>query len=90
MNQFAADAYDCVYAVEAALEQAECTADMSAQDICDKLVTVFTDPTFEFSGLTGETMTWQDTGEVSKDPRAVIIQGGEYVSPENATDAASE
>ncbi len=89
-NQFAADAYDCVYAVKAALEQGECTPDMSASEICDKLVKVFTDPTFEFSGLTGETMTWQDTGEVSKDPRAVIIQGGEYVSPENATDAASE
>ena len=89
-NQFAADAYDCVYAVKAALEKAECTADMSAQDICDKLVTVFTDPTFEFSGLTGETMTWQDTGEVSKEPRAVVIQNGEYVSPENATsDTAS-
>ena len=89
-NQFAADAYDCVYAVKAALEKAECTPEMSASEICDKLVSVFSDPTFEFSGLTGETMTWQDTGEVTKDPRAVIIQDGAYVSPENATTTTSE
>ncbi len=89
-NQFAADAYDCVYAVKAALEKSECTPEMSASEICDKLVAVFSDPTFEFDGLTGETMTWQDTGEVSKEPRAVVIKDGAYVSPENATTETSE
>ena len=37
-NQFAADAYDGVYIVKAALEKAGCTGDMSATEICEALV----------------------------------------------------
>ena len=33
------------------------------------------------TGLTG-TMTWQETGEVSKTPTAVIIKDGAYVGAE--------
>ena len=33
-NQFAADGYDCVYALKAALASAGCTPDMSAEEIC--------------------------------------------------------
>ena len=36
-NQFAADAYDGVYAIKAAIDQAGVTPDMSASDICDAL-----------------------------------------------------
>lgn len=78
-NQFAADAYDCVYALQAALEKAGCTPDMSASDICDKLVDVFTGGDFTFDGLTGETMAWSDTGEVSKEPKGMVIKNGAYV-----------
>jgi branched-chain amino acid transport system substrate-binding protein len=78
-NQFAADGYDCVYAVAAALEKAECTPDMDHSEICDKLVAVFTDPEFTFDGLTGTTMTWDESGEVSKDPKGMVIQDGAYV-----------
>ena len=34
-NQFAADAYDCVYAYAQALEAAGATPDMSAEELCD-------------------------------------------------------
>jgi branched-chain amino acid transport system substrate-binding protein len=78
-NQFAADGYDCVYALVAALEKGECDPSMSFEEICDKLVEVFTDPTFTFDGLTGTTMTWSDSGEVSKDPKGMIIENGVYV-----------
>ena len=37
-NQFAADAYDCVYAYKAALENAGAAPDMSAEDLCDKMI----------------------------------------------------
>ena len=37
-NQFAADAYDCVYAYKAALEASGATADMSAEELCDKMI----------------------------------------------------
>ena len=43
-NQFAADAYDGVYIVKAALEQAGCTADMSNEEICDALVSAPSPP----------------------------------------------
>ena len=79
-NQFAADAYDAVYAIAAALENTGATTDMSASDLCDKLVAEFTSETFSFDGLTGAAMTWSITGEVSKAPKGMIIQNGAYVS----------
>ncbi len=78
-NQFAADGYDCVYAVYEAIQKGEISADMSNSDICDKLISVFTSPDFTFSGLTGEGMTWSDTGEVSKPPKGMVIKNGAYV-----------
>jgi len=30
-------------------------------------------------GITGDGMTWAATGEVSKDPKGMVIQGGAYV-----------
>lgn len=77
-NQFAADGYDCVYALKAALESAGCTPDMSAEAICEALVAQF--PTMSFDGITGTGMTWGSNGEVSKLPVAVVIQNGVYVS----------
>ena len=76
-NQFAADAYDCVYAIYNALTEAGVTADMSASDICDKLVAQFTAMTFD--GLTGEGMTWDASGAVTKSPKGMVIQDGAYV-----------
>ena len=78
-NQFAADAYDCIYAYKQALEAAGCTPDMSAQELCDKMIETF--PTITFEGLTGdgEGITWDADGAVSKNPKGMVIQNGAYV-----------
>lgn len=75
-NQFAADAYDAVYAIKAAIEQAGITPDMSASDICDSMKTAMTQITVD--GLTSSGMTWTAEGEPSKEPKAVVITNGEY------------
>ena len=78
-NQFAADAYDCVYAIYEACQKAGVTADMSVSDICDKMIETFTSGDFTFDGLTGGGMTWAATGEVSKEPKGMEIKDGAYV-----------
>ena len=76
-NQFAADAYDCVYAIKQALENAGATADMSAEDLCAAMIEQFTSMTFD--GLTGDGMTWDASGAVSKSPKGMVIENGAYV-----------
>lgn len=76
-NQFAADAYDCVYAYKAAIEASGATPDMSAEELCDLMIQTF--PTLTFDGLTGEGVTWDSTGAVSKSPKGMVIQNGAYV-----------
>ena len=78
-NQFAADGYDAVYVIYEAIQAAGCTSDMSAADICEALVKAMT--AISVDGLTGQGMTWQSTGEVSKAPMAVVIKDGVYVTP---------
>ena len=79
-NQFAADGYDCMYAIYEACQKAGVTADMSAADICEKLIATFTDSAFSVDGLTGAGMTWSTVGEVSKAPVVVKVQDGVYVT----------
>ncbi len=74
--QFAADAYDCMYAIKAAAEKAELTPDMSVSDICDAMKTAMTEITID--GLTGSGITWGADGEPSKEAKAVIIEDGSY------------
>lgn len=77
-NQFAADAYDCVYAYKQALEACGATPDMSAEELCDLMIQQFS--TMTFNGLTGTDATWDaSTGRVSKIPTGVIIENGVYV-----------
>ena len=80
-NQFGADAYDAVYVLYEAIQAAGVTADMSTEEICDALIDVM--PTLSVVGLTsaGSAMTWDENGAVSKDPTAVIIENGTYVTP---------
>ncbi len=78
-NQFAADAYDCVYAIYEACNAEGVTADMSAQEVCSALVDQFATGKLVFSGVTGSNMTWDSTGAVSKSPMAVVIKDGKYV-----------
>ena len=75
-NQFAADAYDAIYIIKAAAEQAGVTPDMSVADIGSALEAAMTE--ISVDGLTGDSMTWQATGEVSKAPKAVVIKDGAY------------
>ena len=79
-NQFAADAYDAVMAIAQALEKAGVSATDAKADITAALKTQFTSMTFD--GLTGTNVTWNENGEVSKAPKAIVIQGGAYVSAE--------
>ncbi len=76
-NQFAADAYDCIYAYKQALEAAGATPDMSAEELNSLMIEQFTSMTFD--GLTGSGMTWDETGAVSKSPKGMVIQDGAYV-----------
>jgi branched-chain amino acid transport system substrate-binding protein len=76
-NQFAADSYDAVYAIKAAVEHANITPDMDYSDICDAMKVAMTEITID--GLTGTNMTWNATGEPEKAPKAAMIVDGAYV-----------
>ncbi len=78
-NQFAADAYDAVYAVAAAAEAAGITSDMEAEEVCDLMIEQM--KALQLDGLTGS-MTWDATGAVTKTPTAVKIENGVYVGME--------
>lgn len=79
-NQFAADAYDAVYAIKAAAEAGNVTPDMSVSDMCETMKTAMT--TISIDGLTGAGMTWTANGEPNKGPKAVEIVDGTYVLKE--------
>jgi branched-chain amino acid transport system substrate-binding protein len=51
--------------------------DMSAADLCTKMIEQFTSMTFD--GLTGNGMTWNEQGQVTKSPKGMVIQNGAYV-----------
>ena len=74
--QFAADAYDAVYIIKAAMEEANVTPDMSASDICDAMEGVMTQ--IKVDGLTGSNMSLTEDGEPEKDPKAVQVVDGAY------------
>ena len=77
-NQFAADGYDCVYAIYNALNAAGVKdASLSASELCDKLIAQFT--SMSYDGLTGDGMTWGADGAVTKSPKGMYIQDGAYV-----------
>ena len=78
--QFAADAYDAVYAVKAAAEKANVTPDMSVSDLGDAMEKAMTE--ISLNGLTGSNMKWDASGDVDKEPKAVVIKDGAYVSAE--------
>ena len=71
LNQFGASAYDCVYAIYNAMKKAidggkEIPVTISATDLCDILKGEFTGE-FSYSGVTGNNITWEDNGYVSKE-----------------------
>ena len=74
-NQFAADAYDGIYALYTAALNAGIDADTSVEDACEMLIAQF--PSLQISGLTGE-LSWAATGEVTKTPAVYVIKDGAY------------
>ena len=79
-NQFAADGYDCIYAMVEAAKLAEVQSGEAAEDICDRMIAAMQE--LQITGLTG-TMTWTANGEVDKVPTAMIIKDGVYVGLDN-------
>lgn len=70
--QFAADAYDCIYTIKAALEKAGVDdPSISASELCDKLKKAMTE--IEYDGVTGKSK-WTADGEVTKNPRIMQIK----------------
>ncbi len=71
LNQFGASAYDCVYALYNAMKAAveageEIDVTISASDLCEILKGQFTGG-FSYSGVTGNDITWESNGYVSKE-----------------------
>lgn len=79
-NQFAADSYDAIYIIKAAMEKAGVTADMSVSEMCDAMKAAMTQ--ISVDGLTGSAITWSADGEPTKAPRAVVIENGAYKAME--------
>lgn len=73
-NQFAADAYDCMYVIKAAAESANVTPDMDASAICDALKGAMT--SISYDGITGKGIGWEANGEPNKAPMIVQIKDG--------------
>ncbi len=78
--QFAADAYDAAYIIKAAVEAANLTPDKSVDEIGTALEEQM--KTVSYDGITGSGMTWNENGDVDKEPKAVVIKDGAYVSAE--------
>lgn len=77
-NQFAADGYDAIYTLVEAMKAAGLKVEdarMDAKTLAGKLTAVMTDITVD--GVTGS-MTWNEAGEPTKDPRAMYIDDGSY------------
>lgn len=67
-----------IYSMYQAVLETGVTGDMDASEICEQLKTGYTSMTFD--GLTGTGMTWDASGAVSKDPKAVVIKDGAYAA----------
>ena len=79
LNQFGASAYDCIYAIFGAMQKAieagnTIDASTSASDLCEMLKAQLNGG-YTFSGVTGENITWQTNGYVSKTAGYIEIKG---------------
>ncbi len=79
-NQFAASAYDAMYALYEACTEAGVTSSMSASDVCEAMKTQFTQMTID--GVAGKGVTWDASGAPTKEPSIYIIKDGAYTAAE--------
>ena len=74
-DQFAADAYDVVMVLAAALESKGITDyTLSATELGDILYDAITADSFSYDGLTGSDMTWSTDGKCTKAPKIVTLE----------------
>ena len=79
LNQFGASAYDCVYAIKAAIEKAvadgeEVPVNIAPADMNKVLTKVFTSDSFSFTGATGTNVKWNADGTVNKAAVKYIVK----------------
>ncbi|MDO4266165.1 MAG: ABC transporter substrate-binding protein [Eubacteriales bacterium] len=74
--QFSAEAYDCVYAIKEAIEEAGITPEQSVSEIGDALEAAM--PSIQYDGLTGQGITFSEDGEPQKALMTVEIKDGAY------------
>ena len=79
-NQFGADAYDVIWAMYQACNEAGIDGSESNEEICDKMIAEFTSMTYD--GITGQGMTWDEDGFVDKPGSIVVIKDGAYTAVE--------
>ena len=73
-DQFAADAYDVVMALAAALKKAGVTDySLSAAELGNILYDTVISDSFSYDGLTGNGMTWDKSGACTKAPKIVTL-----------------
>lgn len=75
-NQFAADAYDGIYIIKAAIEKSGVKPSDGTSAICDGIKGAMVE--ISFDGLTGNGITWTSEGEPNKAPSVVVIKDGVY------------
>lgn len=78
LNQFGASAYDCIYALVDAMKAIKAKGKdipvtISASDLCDLLKEEFQGG-FKFSGVTGDSVTWDANGYVNKTALKYVIK----------------
>ena len=77
-NQFAADAYDAIYTIKTALEDAGVKdTNIDPSELCEKMKASMVK--IKVPGVTGE-MTWTADGEPTKEPKAMKIVDGAYTA----------
>ena len=79
-NQFAADGFDCIYAMMYAALDAGIQTGEAPESVCEKMIAAMQQ--LHYTGLTGD-MTWSANGEVDKVPTAMVIKDGKYVGLDN-------
>ncbi len=95
LNQFGASAYDCVYAIFGAMKAAkEADPDsidvtMSASDLCEVLKAQFQGD-YSYSGVTGDDITWEETGYVNKTAIKYVVKEAGAVDPDAPVEEAPE
>ena len=90
LNQFGASAYDCVYAIYYAMEEiveegTPIPVTISASDLCELLKAKFNGG-FSYSGVTGDDITWAETGYVEKDAVKYVIKAADVAIAKEAAE----